>query len=297
MGASKVAVVGCGMMGRGIVEVAAAAGLSVKAIKVTPGSLDEPREKIRQSLDRRVKRGKMTPEQCAEVLSRIELTADLDAVADAEIVIESAVEEEAAKIDLLKKLEAKMHPEAVLGTNTSSLRLEALAGALGRPQRFVGLHFFSPVPAMELVELGGIADTAEYALQRAEDFCKQIGKTAVRIKSSPGYVVNRLLVPYLLHGIETLESGIASADGIDTAMRLGCGHPMGPLALSDLIGLDIVYAMAESMREELNDDRYRIPRTLKQLFGQKQLGRKTGIGIFDYSGEKPVLNPAIKLAK
>ena len=132
-----------------------------------------------------------------------------------------------------------MHPEAVLGTNTSSLRLEALARALSRPQRFVGLHFFSPVPAMELIELGGIANTAEYALQRSEDFCKQIGKTPVRIKASPGYVVNRLLVPYLLHGIETLESGIASADGIDTAMRLGCGHPMGPLALSDLIGLDI----------------------------------------------------------
>ena len=121
--------------------------------------------------------------------------------------------------------------------------------------------------------------------------------TPVRIKASPGYVVNRLLVPYLLHGIETLESGIASADGIDTAMRLGCGHPMGPLALSDLIGLDIVYAMAESMQKELGDDRYRTPRTLKQLFSQKQLGRKSGIGIYDYSGEKPVLNPAIKIGK
>lgn len=296
-GVSKVAVVGCGMMGRGIMEVSAVAGLSVVGIKATPGSLDGPRDKIRKSLERRVKKGKMTAEQCTEVLSRIELSSDLGAVAGADLVIESAVEDEATKIDLLKKLEAKMHPEAVLGTNTSSLRLEALAGGLSRPERFLGLHFFSPVPAMELVELGGPAKTADFALQRAEDYCKQVGKTAVRIASSPGYVVNRLLVPYLLHGIETLESGIASADGIDTAMRLGCGHPMGPLALSDLIGLDIVYAMAVTLARELGEDRYRIPRTLKQLFEAKQLGRKSGVGIYDYSGDQPVLNSAIEIRK
>jgi 3-hydroxybutyryl-CoA dehydrogenase len=283
------------MMGRGIVEVAAAAGLEVTAIKVTPGNLDEPREKIRQSLDRRVKKGKMTAEQCEQVLARIKLSSDLAAVEGADLVVESAVEDEAAKIDLLKKIESKMHPEAVLGTNTSSLRLEALARSLARPERFVGLHFFSPVPAMDLVELGGPEKSAEFALQRAESFCTQIGKTPVRIVSSPGYVVNRLLVPYLLHGIETLESGIASADGIDTAMRLGCGHPMGPLALSDLIGLDIVYAMAETLARELGDKRYVIPRTLEQLCKAKQLGRKSGIGIFDYRGEKPTLNPAIQI--
>jgi 3-hydroxybutyryl-CoA dehydrogenase len=298
MGVSRVAVVGCGMMGRGIMEVSAVAGLEVTGIKVTPGSLDDPRAKIRESLDRRVKKGKMTAEQCEQVMARIKLSSDVAAVGDADLVVESAVEDEAAKVDLLKKLEAKMHPEAVLGTNTSSLRLEVLARGLSRPERFVGLHFFSPVPAMDLVELGGPEKTAEFALQRADDYCKQIGKTPVKIASSPGYVVNRLLVPYLLHGIETLESGIADAEGIDTAMRLGCGHPMGPLALSDLIGLDIVYAMAETMARELKDEqRYRIPRTLKQLFQAKQLGRKTKVGIFDYRGEKPVLNPAIKIGK
>jgi len=297
MAVSRVAVVGCGMMGRGIVEVCAAAGIDVTAIKVTPGSLDEPREKIRQSLDRRVKRGKLTPEQCQEVLGRIRFSSDLVAVSDADIVIESAVEEEGAKLELLEKLEAKMHPEAVLGTNTSSLKLETLAGALARPARFLGLHFFSPVPAMELVEVGTIGATAEYATQRAEALCKQIGKTAVRIKSSPGYVVNRLLVPYLLHGIETLEAGIASAEGIDDAMRLGCGHPMGPLALCDLIGIDIVYAMADTLQRELKDPRYKIPRTLKQLMAAKQLGRKSGLGIYDYSGEKPKLNPALSVGK
>jgi 3-hydroxybutyryl-CoA dehydrogenase len=297
MAAGKIAVVGCGMMGRGIAEVLAAAGVEVTAIKATPGSLTEPRDKIRQSLDRRVKRGKMTAEQSEQVLGRIHFSSDLAAVADADVVIESAVEEEAAKLELLKKLEAKMSPQAVLGTNTSSLRLQTLASVLARPARFVGLHFFSPVPAMELVELGITEQTSDDTLQRAEALCVQIGKTAVRIKATPGYIVNRLLVPYLLHGIETLESGMASADGIDTAMRLGCGHPMGPLSLSDMIGLDIVYAMAQTMRRELDDPRYRIPRTLEQLFAAKQLGRKSGIGIFDYSSEPPKLNPAIKTGR
>ena len=301
MGAtSRVAVVGCGMMGLGITEVTAAAGIPCVAVKVTPGDLTVPKAKLRSSLERRVKKGELTAEQLEEVLGRIEISGDLGAVSGADLVIESAVEEQAAKIELLKKVEAKMHPEAVLGSNTSSLRLETLAGSLSRPERFVGLHFFSPVPAMKLVELGVSAKSGEYALQRAEDYSKEVGKTPVRIQSSPGYIVNRLLVPYLLHGIETLESGIADAEGIDTAMRLGCGHPMGPLALSDLIGLDIVYAMAETMRRELRDPRYEIPRTLKQLFEANQLGRKSDVGIFVYpkeKGAKPSLNPAIRIGR
>jgi 3-hydroxybutyryl-CoA dehydrogenase len=295
MGVGTVAVVGCGMMGRGIMEVAAAAGLKVRGIKLTPGDLAEPKKKIQQSLDRRVKRGKLSAEEAAEILGRIELSAGVAAVAGADLVIESAVEDEPTKLKLLKDIEAKMHPEAVLGTNTSSLRLETLARGLMRPERFLGLHFFSPVPAMELVELGAIEQTAEYAETKAVDFCKQIGKTAVRVQASPGYVVNRLLVPYLLHGIFTLESGIASADAIDTAMKLGCGHPMGPLALSDLIGLDVVRAMAETLHRELKDPRYEMPKTLLQLTDAAQLGRKSGIGIFDYSGETPKLNPAIRV--
>jgi 3-hydroxybutyryl-CoA dehydrogenase len=295
MSVATVAVVGCGMMGRGIMEVAAVAGLKVRGIKVTPGDLTDAKNKIQQSLDRRVKRGKMTAEQCAEVMSRIELSSGLAAIAGVDLVVESAVEDELTKIKLLKDIEAKMHPEAVLGTNTSSLRLEALAAGLQRPERFLGLHFFSPVPAMDLVELGAIAQTADFAALKAEQFCKQIGKTAVRVQASPGYIVNRLLVPYLLHGIETLESGIATAEAIDTAMKLGCGHPMGPLALSDLIGLDIVRAMAETMHRELGDARYTMPKTLIQLTDAKQLGRKSKIGIFDYSSETPKLNPAIKV--
>ncbi len=295
MGVGKIAVVGCGMMGRGIVEVAATAGIDVVAVKATPGDLSGPKAAIEKSLARRVKKGKISQEQCDEIMGRIAFTSDLSDLSDAELVIESAVEDEDAKLALLEKIESHMHPEAVLGTNTSSLKLETLAASLERPERFLGLHFFSPVPAMALVELGSIEQTAEYAAGRATEFCEQIGKTAVPIKASPGYVVNRLLVPYLLHGIATLERGIASAEAIDDAMKLGCAHPMGPLALSDLIGLDVVRAMAETLRRELNDSRYDMPKTLLQLTDAGQLGRKTGAGIFDYSGEAPVLNPSIKL--
>jgi 3-hydroxybutyryl-CoA dehydrogenase len=295
MGVFTVAVVGCGMMGRGIMEVSAVAGLRVIGIKLTPGELAEPRNKILQSLDRRVKRGKLSADDAAQIMSRIQFSSELGPVESADLVIESAVESEATKISILKDSEAKMRPNAVLATNTSSLRLETLAAQLSRPQRFVGLHFFSPVPAMDLVELGAVAATSEDAAHTAEAYCKSIGKTAVRVQASPGYVVNRLLVPLLLHGILTLESGIASAHAIDTAMKLGCGHPMGPLALSDLIGLDVVRAMAETLRRELGDARYELPKTLLQLTHANQLGRKSGIGIYDYQSEIPALNPALKL--
>ena len=294
MGASTVAVVGCGNMGRGIMEVAAVAGYDVKGIKLTPGNLDKPKQAIGASLSRRVKKGKMSQDEADQVLARIEFTSDLAAVGSADVVVESVIEDEKTKVELLPRLEALMNPEAVLGSNTSSLRLEVLAKSLKRPQNFVGLHFFGPVPVMALVELGAIDKTADFATAKASEFCKKVGKTVVSVKSSPGYIVNRLLVPYLLHGIETLESGIASATDIDEAMKLGCGHPMGPLALSDFIGLDVVRAMAETMSAELKSDRYRMPETLVKLTDAEQLGRKSGIGIYDYSGEKPVLNPALK---
>lgn len=297
MGVFTVAVVGCGMMGRGIMEVTAAAGMKVAGIKLTGGDLSAPKGQIQKSLERRVKKGKLTEAQAAEILERIQLSSSLDAIASADLVIESAVEDEATKIKLLQDIEAKMKPEAVLGTNTSSLVLEKLAEKLQRPQNFLGLHFFSPVPAMELVELGAIAKTAPAASARASEYCKNIGKTVVNVQASPGYVVNRLLVPYLLHGIFTLESGIASAADIDNAMKLGCGHPMGPLALSDLIGLDVVRAMAETLGRELGDKRYEMPKTLIQLTDAKQLGRKSNLGIYDYSSETPKLNPAIKLGR
>lgn len=293
----KIAVVGCGMMGRGIVEVSALSGISVTAIKATPGDLTAPKAGIEKSLSRRVKKGKLTEEQCDEIMSRIMFSAELKSIADADIVIESAVEDEDLKIELLRNMEAQMKDGAVLCSNTSSILLEKLSENLSKPESFLGLHFFSPVPAMALVELGISEHTSDIAIQRAMEYCKEIGKTVVPIKSSAGYVVNRLLVPFILHGIETLESGIADAKGIDDAMKLGCAHPMGPLALADLIGLDVVHAMAVTLKRELNDSRYDMPQTLIQLFNDNELGRKSGIGIYDYSGEIPRLNPKIKLAE
>jgi len=293
---TKIAVVGCGMMGRGIIEVAALANVSVTAIKATPGDLSAPKSGIEKSLARRVKKGKLTEDQCQDIMNRITFTTDLNAVSDAQIVIESAVEDEALKIELLKDIETKMSGAGILCTNTSSILLEKLANHLARPEKFLGLHFFSPVPAMALVELGMTDLSSEESADMASLLCKQIGKTVVPIKSSAGYVVNRLLVPFILHGIETLESGIADAQGIDNAMKLGCAHPMGPLALADLIGLDVVHAMAITLKKELGDQRYNMPKTLAQLNEANQLGRKSGMGIYDYSGEVPVLNPSIKLA-
>lgn len=291
---STIAVVGSGNMGRGIAEVAAGAGIKATLLKVTPGDLAKPRDQIAKGLDRRVQKGKLTQEQRDATLANLTISGDFASVAGAEVVIESVIEDTDTKRDVFKKLEAAMHPEAVLGSNTSSLRLDALAQGLSRPERFLGVHFFGPVSAMELVELALTDTTAAFATDRADALCRQMGKTPVRVQATSGYVVNRLLVPYLLHGIATLEAGTADAAGIDTAMKLGCGHPMGPLALCDLIGLDIVLAMAETMGRELKDARYDVPATLRKLCDAGQLGRKSGIGIFDYSGEGPVLNPALQ---
>ncbi|MEM9195285.1 MAG: 3-hydroxyacyl-CoA dehydrogenase NAD-binding domain-containing protein [Myxococcota bacterium] len=288
-----VAVVGCGRMGLGIVECAAAAGLSVIAIKSTPGDITKARARLEKSVGRSVARGKRSQEDAEALLERVEFDSRFDRVAEAALVIESVVEDLPLKRGLLRRLEASMNPRAVLASNTSSLRLFELAAVLERPSRFIGLHFFNPVPAMKLVELATLERTESYAAPLAEAFCARLGKTAVRVEAQPGYVVNRLLVPLLLHAIETLDCGVADASSIDTAMKLGCAHPMGPLALADLIGLDVVMAMADTLRAELRDPRYDAPPLLRALVDAGDLGRKATRGIFDYSGDAPTLNPAI----
>lgn len=296
MAISKIAVIGCGQMGLGIAESAATHGVRVVAVKLTPGDLEAPRRRIQKGLDRRVERGKLTAADRDAIMGRIQFTTDLGTLRDAEIVIESCVEDVQLKSETLAKLERYMPDHAVLASNTSSLRLTELARSLARPERFLALHFFNPVPAMKLVEIAGINETDVEVRQRATDFCAQIDKVAVQIQDTPGYVVNRLLVPYILHALETLELGVATADSIDVAMKLGCGHPMGPLALADLIGLDVVLAMAKTMHTELRDSRYRAPSLLRRLVLAGHLGRKTQRGIYDYSNaENPVINPAIDI--
>lgn len=294
MAIEKIAVIGCGQMGLGIAESAASHGVQVIAVKLTAGDLDVARRRVQKGLDRRVERGKLDAAARDAIMGRIEFTSDLAAIGQAEIVIESCVEERDAKCEILTRAEEHMAEHALLASNTSSLKLRELARSLRRPERFLALHFFNPVPAMKLVEVSGTPDTSAEAITAATSFCAQIDKTPVQVQDVPGYVVNRLLVPYMLHAIETLELGVASAESIDTAMKLGCGHPMGPLALADLIGLDVVVAMAKTMQSELRDARYKAPSLLRRLVLAGHLGRKAGRGIYDYTNaELPVVNPAV----
>jgi 3-hydroxybutyryl-CoA dehydrogenase len=296
MAVEKIAVIGCGQMGLGIAESAASHGVQVVAVKLTPGDLEAPRRRVQKGLDRRVERGKLAAEARDATMANIRFTSDLAEIRDADVVIESCVEDLASKCEILAKVEAHMREDALLASNTSSLRLRELARGLSRPGQFLALHFFNPVPAMKLVEVSGTPETVPSAVELANAFCLQIDKTPVLIQDLPGYVVNRLLVPYMLHAIETLEQGVAGPEAIDTAMKLGCGHPMGPLALADLIGLDVVFAMAKTMHSELRDSRYRAPSLLRRLVLASHLGRKSGRGIYDYANPSaPMVNSAISV--
>lgn len=289
----SVAIVGCGLMGTGIAEVCALSGLVTTAIRASSGDADIPRQKVLASLDRAVQRGKLDPDARDRAASLLNFSSDLTAAEGADLVIESAVENLSAKRAIFERLEEIVSRDTILATNTSSLRLSSIAEGMQNPERMLGLHFFSPAQVMKLVEVAPIKETAPWALTQVLGFCEDIGKTPVVLNDEPGYVVNRLLVPYLLHAIETLESGIASPEAIDAAMKLGCGHPMGPLALADLIGLDVVFAMAKSLSQELNDLRFRAPSLLRRLVLSNQLGRKTKRGFYDYTGEEPFANPAV----
>lgn len=295
MSFDTIAVIGCGQMGIGIAEAIASAGFRVKAIKATGGDLERVSKELSSSLEERVEQGELDATEAELILGRIEVTAEFSSVADCDLVIEAAIEDLALKIDLLRDLEDHMSAGAILASSTSSLPLEQLAEALRRPEQFLALHFLTPARAMKLVEVGYTERTAPGVFYAAESFCRAIGKEPVEVKASPGFIVNRLMVPVLLHAIETLESGIAGPEAIDAAMMLGCGHPMGPLALADLVGLDVLAAMAANLQTELRDSRYRLPSLLRRLVVARHFGRKTGAGVYDYSGETPTVNPAIHL--
>jgi 3-hydroxybutyryl-CoA dehydrogenase len=283
----SIGIIGTGAMGRGIAEVAAARGIETVLVKATPGPLDGPRRYIAESLGRAVKKGKLTAEALDETLARLTLTSDLDALSSCDVIIESVVEDLDRKRRIFGEIEPRVPTTTVLASNTSSLPLAALAESLRAPQRFVGLHFFSPVPAMKLVEVATTARTYPAAVERAHELVRALDKTPVMVSDTSGYIVNRLLVPYLLDGISALEARVAPAESIDTAMKLGCGHPMGPLALADAIGLDIVYAMAKTMHKELRDARFSPPALLRRLVSNNHLGKKSKLGIYDYTTDPP----------
>jgi 3-hydroxybutyryl-CoA dehydrogenase len=279
-------------MGTGIAEVCALAGLPTVLVKATGGDPETARARIKASLDGRVAKGKLDAAAAEAALARLTVTTDKLAAARCDLIIESIVEDLAEKRALFAELLPHLSPTAILASNTSTLKIADLSAGL-RETRTIGLHFFSPVPAMALVEVAHLTTTDADALADAEAFVGKLGKTAVPVLDSTGFIVNRLLVPLLINAIHAYGQGLATAEQIDTAMRLGCGQPVGPLALSDLIGLDIVYAMAKLLYKDTGDACYRPPALLRRLVQEGQLGKKTGRGLYDYASKPARENPEV----
>ncbi|MGW1782474.1 3-hydroxybutyryl-CoA dehydrogenase [Streptomyces sp. NPDC002143] len=281
----RVGVVGCGLMGAGIAEVCARAGLDVVVHEVSAGAAQAGRARLAASLDRGVRRGKLSAAERDEALAHVRVGTALTDMADRDLVVEAATEDEKVKVELFAELDRIVAREdALLASNTSSLPIMRLGMATTRPHQVIGVHFFNPVPVLELVEIVPSLLTAPQTQSRAEDFVTQVlGKRVIRAQDRAGFVVNALLVPYLLSAIRMLESGHASAEDIDTGMVLGCAHPMGPLGLADLIGLDTLTAIAESMYADFKDPLHAPPPLLLRMVEAGLLGRKSGRGFHDHS--------------
>jgi 3-hydroxybutyryl-CoA dehydrogenase len=280
----RVGVVGCGLMGSGIAEVAARAGCDVVVTEASDDAAKSGLARIESSLATGVQRGKLDAAEREETLGRIDVTVDVGRLADRELVIEAVVEDEPTKVGVFQQLDRTVEsPDAILASNTSSIPIMKLAMATGRPQAVVGIHFFNPVPVLKLVELVPSLLTSDVTSDGAERFATEVlGKRVIRSQDRAGFVVNALLIPYLLSAIRMLESGFATADDIDAGMVEGCAHPMGPLRLADLIGLDTTMAVAESLYEEFKEPLYAPPPLLSRMVDAGLLGRKTGRGFHDY---------------
>jgi 3-hydroxybutyryl-CoA dehydrogenase len=280
----RVGVVGAGLMGSGIAEVHARAGLDVAVTEVSEPALDAGRSRIEKSLQRGVKSGKLASEDADAALSRLTFTTDLGAFADRDLVIEAILEQEQAKVEVFRQLDKTVEREdAIFASNTSSIPIMKLGMATGRPQQVVGIHFFNPVPVLPLVELVPSLLTDDETVKRADEHATGVlGKTVIRSQDRAGFIVNSLLVPYLLSAIRMIESGFASAEDIDRGMELGTAHPMGPLRLSDLIGLDTIKAIADSMYTEFKEPLYSSPPLLLRMVDAGLLGKKTGRGFYSY---------------
>lgn len=283
MSMSVVGVVGAGFMGSGIAESAADAGKHVVLYEPEAAPLERSRHKLAASLEKAVARGKLSEQDAAALTDRVRYTTRLEDLRSAEVVIEAAVENPAIKGELFARMDASLPDALFLASNTSSIPIGELAARTERPERVLGLHFFSPVPVMKLVEVVVALDTSEPTLAAAELFAGEIGKQAIRTKDRSGFVVNMLLVPYLMAAVRMYEQGFASRENIDTGMKLGCGHPMGPLELSDFIGLDVLDAVCESLYEEFKQPDYAPPPLLKRMVAAGYHGRKTSRGFYDYA--------------
>jgi 3-hydroxybutyryl-CoA dehydrogenase len=285
---SKVGVLGCGLMGSGIAQAAAAAGFTTVARDVAEPLLEKGRSGILKSLGKLVEKGKLDPKTRDAAVGKLSFTTDLTALQDCDIVIEAVTEDLALKNGLWRELDRMCPPTTIFASNTSSLTIAAMAAATARPDRFVGLHFFNPVPLMPLVEVVRTVTTSQETFDRAFEFARRLGKEPVTAVDSPGFIVNLLLVPYLLDAARALEHGVASTSDLDRAMQLGAGHPMGPLTLLDYIGLDTVVRIAEIMFDAYREPRYAAPPLLQRMVVAGLHGRKNGRGFYDYTVDPPV---------
>jgi 3-hydroxybutyryl-CoA dehydrogenase len=278
----SVAVVGGGFMGSGIAEAVAVAGLPVVVCDIDQAALERARERIERSISRAVSGGKLDVSHAEVARERIQLSSDLELITGADLVVEAVPEDERLKLSVMEKINAKVSEAAIVASNTSSIPIAELARVVDRPERVLGLHFFSPVPVMTLVEVVVALDTSPQAVACVKAFAQHIGKCPIETKDRSGFIVNMLLVPYLMAAVRMYEDGFASREDIDTGMRLGCGHPMGPLTLCDLIGLDVLYAVCNSLYDEFKRDEYAPPPLLKRMIASGRLGRKSGRGFYEY---------------
>lgn len=291
---TKVGIVGCGLMGHGIAQVVATAGYEVVVREVDDATLQKGLGKIQKQLDRAVEKGKSSREEADAILGRLTGSTDYADLADSDLIIEAITENLAMKLEMWKQLDAIVKPGALFATNTSSLAVIDQAASTSRPTQFAGLHFFNPAQVMKLVEVVRGVTTADATFTTVLAFAESLqGKIAIPTKDKAGFIVNRLLVPYMLDAMRAYEEGVGSISEIDAAMKAGAGHPMGPLALADLVGNDTTGAICDVLFDEFRERRFAQPPILRKMLSAGWYGRKAGIGFYDYSGGEPVENPGL----
>lgn len=278
----KIGIIGAGTMGRGIAQICASSGLSVTLCDVGQEQLDDAAKSIETGYTRMVQRERMSQQDCDAALSKLSFNTSLDALAGSDLTIEAATETPEVKLPLFEKIADICGEKAILASNTSSISLTRIAAAVPRPERVIGMHFFNPVPVMQLLEIVRALQTNDSTYNAACRVAEQLNKTRVTVSDSPGFVVNRILLPMINEAVLSLAEGLATAEEIDVAMRLGANHPMGPLALADLIGLDVCLYVMETLYEQFGDSKYRPAPLLRKMVDAKYLGRKTGRGFFTY---------------
>jgi 3-hydroxybutyryl-CoA dehydrogenase len=284
----RVGVLGCGLMGSGIAQIAAQSGYDTVVVEVEQKFLDKGLAGIDKSLGKFVEKGKLSADDKGKSMARLRGSTSLKDLADCDIVVEAITENPKIKKETYAAIDSIVKKEAIFASNTSSLTITELSMATARPKQFVGLHFFNPVPLMKLVEVVRTILTSDEAFNTAFEFAKSVGKDPVSCRDNSGFIVNRLLVPYLLDAIRAYEEGVGSIEDIDKAMQLGCGYPMGPFTLLDFVGLDTTYFITDVMFNEYREKRFASPALLRKMVLAGKFGRKSGSGFYDYSGEKPV---------